>query len=188
MVDPKNEVTKLLQEWAGGDPSALDQLFPAILEELRTLARSFLARERQGHTLQPTDLVGELFVRLLGRRHVRWQNRAQFFKSASELMRYILVDHARRHRTYKRGGDVPKVPLDDAPTVAGLPNVDFAALYDALDALEREDAERRQLVELKFFFGWTHQEIADYLGVSKDTVKLRWAASKARLYRELQQD
>ena len=185
MVDQNNDVTKLLQEWAGGDPAALGQLFPVLLGELRTLARSFLARERQGHTLQPTDLISELFVRLLGRNQVQWQNRAQFFKSASELMRYILVDHARRHRTFKRGGDVPKVTLDEAPTIAGLPNIDFVAIYDALDTL---DPERRQLVELKFFFGWTHQEIGDFLGVSPDTVKKRWRVTKARLYRELKKE
>jgi RNA polymerase sigma factor (TIGR02999 family) len=138
--------------------------------------------------LQPTALVSELFLRLLGRRKVQWENRTQFFKGASDLMRCILVDYARRRQAVKRGSNVPKIPLDDAPTLANLPDVDFVTLYDALDALEREDPSRRELVDLKFFFGWTHQEIAEHLGVSSDTVKVRWAATKARLYRELRRE
>ncbi|MEE8525757.1 MAG: ECF-type sigma factor [Thermoanaerobaculia bacterium] len=185
MVDPDSDVTKLLQEWAGGDPAALDRLVPVVFDELRALARSHFARERRSHTLQPTALVSELFVRLLGRRNVQWENRTQFFKASSELMRRILVDYARRRQAVKRGGDVPKISLEDAPTLASLPDVDFVALYDALDALEREDPHRRELVELKFFFGWTHDEIAKHFGVSADTIKLRWAAAKARLYREM---
>ncbi len=188
MADLDSKVTKLLQEWAGGDLSARDQLIPIVIDELRSLARLFLVKERRDHTLQPTALVNEFFEKLLKRDHVQWENRMQFFKSASDLMRHILVDYARRRRAAKRGGDVPKVPLENAPTLADLPDVDFEKLYDALDVLERENPHHRELVDLKFFFGRSHAEIAKHFGVSADTIKLRWKAAKARLYRALKKD
>ena len=185
MAPPSDDVTQLLQAWSHGDREALDRLAPYVIDELRRLARAHFARESPGHTLQPTELVDEVFVRLLGRRKVRWENRAQFFKGATQLMRYILVDHARRRGARRRGGGARKIPLDDAHIPMQLPE-ELAALHDALDDLARDDPERRYLVELKVYFGLTHDEIAQLLGVSRDTVKMRWTATKARLHRQLE--
>ncbi len=188
MPGSDSEVTELLQGWSGGDLAALDQLTPLVFKELHRLARAHFAREPQSHTLQPTALVSEVFVRLLGRRKVQWQNRAQFFGAATQLMRRILVDHARRRRAVKRGGDVVKVPLDEVAVLTPMPDIDMMALDEALDKLERHDPQCRQIVELKFFLGLTHDEIAEVIGKSSDTVKLKWAASRARLHRHLEGD
>ncbi len=185
MPEPTRDVTRLLKAWSRGDRDALEELTPLVMGELRRLARAHFVREPAGHTLQPTELVDELFVRLLGRRRVQWENRAQFFKGATQLMRYILVDHARRRRTPKRGGNVARISLEEARTPVLTPGADFVALHDALEDLAREDPDRRYLVELKFYFGLTHDEIAELLEVSRDTVKVRWTATKARLYRQL---
>lgn len=185
MTEPDSRITRLLEEWSDGDLDALDRLAPLVFDELRGLARAHLSRERSDHTLQPTALVNEFFVRLLGRRRVHWENRRQFFKGASDLMRHILVDHARRHKTQRRGGGAPKIPLDVAPLPIDLPDIDLVALDEALKELERDDPERAEIVELKFFFGLKHEQIGDILGIAPSTVKLKWSTARARLARRL---
>lgn len=186
MTESDVRITRLLKEWSDGDPEALDRLAPLVFDELRLLARAHLSRERSDHTLQPTALVNECFLRLLGRRRVQWENRRQFFKGATDLMRHILVDHARRHRAARRGGGAPRVPLESARLPFELPDLDLVALDEALDELGRDDPERREIVELKFFFGLTHAQIGDLLGIAPSTVKLKWSAARARLFRRLQ--
>lgn len=185
----EHEITALLARWSDGDREALDQLMPLVFEELRRLARAHFARESKGHTLQPTALVDELFVRLLKRRRVQWHNRGQFFQAATELMRYILVDHARRRRAVKRGGDRRKVPLTETAISTPVPElaeqVDILALHQALDRL---DDQRRRIVELKFYFGLTHRQIGAELGIAADTVKEKWAFARAHLFRQLKRE
>lgn len=178
-------ITRLLERWSEGDVEALDRLAPLVLDELRQLARAHLARERSEHTLQPTALVNELFLRLLGRRRVQWENRKQFFKAATDLMRCILVDHARRHKAARRGAGAQKIPLETARLPFTLPDLDLLALDEALDELEHDDPERREIVELKFFFGLTHEQIGEVLGMAPSTVKLKWSAARAYLARRL---
>lgn len=187
MTESDSSITRLLEEWSDGDPDALDRLAPLVFDELRQLARSHLSRERPDHTLQPTALVNECFIRLLGRRRVQWENRRQFFKGASDLMRHILVDHARRHKTARRGGGARKIPLETAPPPIVLPDdVDILALDEALKELERDDPERAEIVEYKFFLGLNHEQIGDLLGIAPSTVKLKWSTARARLARRLQ--
>ncbi len=177
------DITLFLKQWSDGERKNLDQLTRLVFNELRRLARSHLAREVKAHTLQPTALVSELFVRFLGRKKVRWENRVQFFGAATEIMRHILIDHARRRKAEKRGGDLIKIPLDETPIAAELPaTVDIVALHEAMDRL---DPRSRCIVERKFYFGLTHRQIGEELGLAEDTVKEKWAAIKARLYRDL---
>jgi RNA polymerase sigma factor (TIGR02999 family) len=184
MRESTHDITCLLEQWSEGDRQAFDRLTPLVFEELRRLARCHFAREAKDHTLQPTALVSELFVRFLGRRKVQWTNRAQFFGAATELMRCILVDHARRRGAEKRGGDLVKIPLDETPIPATLAaTVDMIALHEAMDRL---DSQRRLIVELKIYFGLTHRQIGKELGLAEDTIKEKWAVIKARLYRDLQ--
>lgn len=185
MTGPDPSITRWLDDWSRGDRSALDRLAPLVFDELRQLARGHLARERGGHTLQPTALVNEVFVRLLGRRTVQWENRKQFFQSATDLMRFILVDHARRRQAARRGGGAAKIPLEEAALPFEMPDVDVLALDEALEELGRVDPERRCIVELKFFFGLTHAQIGEVLGIAPSTVKLKWSMARARLYRRL---
>ena len=185
MKDTDHAITTLLQGWADGDPDALDKLLPQIIEELRALARSHFRRESPGHTLQPTALINEIMMRLLPRRTVHWDNRGQFFKSASDLMRHVLIDYSRKKKAIKRGGGRVRIASDEVPTPLEMPGTDYEELYDALDAL---DPEYRELVELKYFFGCTHEEIAKQNGISSETVKKNWAVAKVRLYRELDRD
>lgn len=180
--DP-DDITELLDQWSSGDPRALESLTPLVLGDLHRLARRHFQREAAHHTLQPTALISEFFVRLLGRRKVQWSNRGQFFQTATELMRHILVDHARRRNASKRGGDVVRIPLDEASVAAGfLDTVDLVALHRAIDRL---DSQRRRIVELRIYFGLTHRQIGEELGLAEATVKEKWAFIKARLYREL---
>ena len=178
------EVTALLARWSEGDPAALDRLAPLVFDELRALARGHLAGERPGHTLQPTALVNEVFLRLLGRRKVQWENRGQFFQCAIEMMRRILVDHARRRQAAKRGGDTVILPLDGL-SLPTQEDSDMLALYEALDMVGQEDPRGRQVVELKYYFGMTHEEIGEVMDLAPSTVKQKWATTRARLRREL---
>ncbi|MEM8933392.1 MAG: ECF-type sigma factor [Acidobacteriota bacterium] len=176
-------ITRILERWSDGDQEALDQLTPLVFDELRRLARCHFAGEVAGHTLQPTALVSEVFVRILGRRKVQWTNRNQFFGAATELMRRILVDHARRRQAKKRGPGLVRIELDETPIPATLlDTVDVVALHEAMDRL---DPQRRFIVERKVYFGLTHRQIGDELGLAADTVKEKWAAIRARLYRDL---
>jgi RNA polymerase sigma factor (TIGR02999 family) len=186
--DPQ-PVTQLLVEWQNGSQQALDRLMPLVYDELRTIASRYLSRESVGHTLQSTALVHEAYFRLVGQRRVQWQNRAHFFGIAAQMMRRILVDHARRQHRDKRGGPAPKLSLDEAIAVAAPDaDVDLLALDDALTALARIDPRGARIIELRFFSALTIEETAAVLDVSTGTVKRDWTAARAWLYREMRQE
>jgi RNA polymerase sigma-70 factor (ECF subfamily) len=178
------DVSVLLRAWSGGDQSALEKLTPVVYGELHRLAGRYMKRERPGHSLQTTALVNEAYMRLVGYTRMRWQDRAHFFAVAAQVMRRILVEHARRHNL-KRGGDVPHVSLDEASLVGADDVVDLVALDDAMTALARLDPRKVRVVEMRFFGGLSVEETAEVLGVSPVTVKRDWRAAKAWLYREL---
>ena len=185
-MDPSaSEVTELLHQWSNGSTQALDQLLPRIYSELQRLASSYLRRERHDHTLQPTALVHEAFLKLVDQRAVRWQNRAHFFGIAAQAMRRILVDHARAHAAAKRGDGERAVPLDEAIFLTAAPNVDVLALDEVLTRLTRLDAQQSRVVELRFFGGLTIEETAEVLHISPATVRREWTLAKAWLYAEL---
>jgi RNA polymerase sigma factor (TIGR02999 family) len=181
------DVTALLGDWSRGDRTALNQLLPLVYAELRRVAARQLRSERADHTLQPTALVHEVFIRLVDQRQVDWQNRAHFFGVAATVMRRVLVDHARRHRASKRGEGQRTVAIDEAKDVAAsTPNeMPILALDHALDRLEQLDAELAKIVELRAFGGLTIEEAAHVLGVSPSTAKRDWRTAKAWLNREL---
>jgi RNA polymerase sigma factor (TIGR02999 family) len=185
-LSPK-EITQLLLAWNQGDPSALDQLIPLVYEELRHLAKHYMARERPGHALQTTALVNEAYLRLIDASQVRWQNRAHFLAVSAQLMRRILVDVARSQHNLKRGGEARRVSLDEALVVSTEPGADLVALDDALSALEALDRRQSQVVELRFFGGLSVEETAEALKVSPTTVRRDWTLARAWLYRELSQ-
>lgn len=184
MVSP-SDVTVLLGDWSRGDRTALNQLLPLVYAELRRVALRQLRKERADHTLQPTALVHEVFIRLVDQRQVDWQNRAHFFGVAANVMRRILVDHARRHRARKRGDGVCHVSIDDAQAVAAPNDMPVLAVDDALARLETVDAELAKIVELRAFGGLTIEEAAHVLGVSPSTAKRDWRTARAWLNREL---
>jgi len=179
------DVTALLGDWSRGERTALNQLLPLVYAELRRVARRQLGKERADHTLQPTALVHEVFIRLVDQRQVDWKNRAHFFGVAANLMRRILVDHARRHAARKRGDGMRRVSIDEAQDVAAPKDMPVLALDHALDRLERVDAELAKIVELRAFGGLTIEEAAHVLGVSPSTAKRDWRTAKAWLNREL---
>ena len=185
MPPTSTEVTRLLQAWSTGDKDALDQLIPLVIDEIKDLARRALAGEAPGHTLQPTALVNEAYRRLVDRKTYWWQDRRQFFKSLADLMRQILVDHARRRRAAKRGGDVAKLSLDEAVLPALEPDMDILALHEALKELEVIDERRYQIVMLWFFMGLTQKEIASELGMSINTVGRQWQTARLWLLHEM---
>ena len=178
-------VTQLLRRWTEGDAQALHRLVPLVYNELRHLAGRHLRHERDGHTLQRTGLVHEVFLRLSNDRHVQWESRAQFFGLASKLMRHVLVDHARARRADKRGGGVTLLPLEEADAAGTADTLDILALDQALQRLERMDPQQSQVVELRFFGGLSVEETAATLGVSVSTVKREWSCARAWLLREL---
>jgi RNA polymerase sigma factor (TIGR02999 family) len=168
-----------------GDESALEKLTPLVYAELRRLARRHMGSERKDHTLQPTALVNEAFLRMIGREAVEWQNRAHFFAVAAQLMRRVLVDFARSRGYQKRGGGVAPISLDDALVATPGRDADLVALDDALSALSEVDPRKAQVVELRFFGGLTAEESAAVLKVSSDTVLRDWQLAKSWLLREL---
>ena len=198
---PGGEVTQLLLRWRAGDEAALAALLPLVYEELRSLARRHLRHERGSHTLQRTALVHEAFLRIVDQKQVDWEGRSQFYGIASQMMRRILVDHARRRSAAKRGDGAPHVDLaavllhedrdadpvqgGDAPSRPQEPEIDFAAVDDALKRLEALDPQQGRLVELRFFGGLSIKETADIIGVSPTTVKREWAIARAWLQREI---
>jgi len=185
-MEPPERVTQLLVDWSNGDESALDKLMPVVYDELRRLASNYLRRERAGHTLQPTALVNEAYLRLVDQRQARWQNRAQFFGVAAQLMRRILVDHARVRQAQKRGGsDQQQLSLSHADQVAQKPDVDLLALHEALNQLAEIDEQQARIVELRFFGGLTIEETAEVIGISHATVERDWTMARAWLRREL---
>jgi len=185
MVSSPHEVTRLLRAWSDGDEEALARLAPLVETELHRLAGSYLRRERPGHTLQTTALVNEAYLRLIGDSAVEWQNRAHFYGIAAQLMRRILVDHARRRRKLKRGGDPLRVSLAEAENAAPEKSADIIALDEALSSLAKLDARKSQIVELKFFGGLQEQAIAEALTISLRTVQREWSLARAWLYNEL---
>jgi RNA polymerase sigma factor (TIGR02999 family) len=174
--------TALLIAWSGGDERAREQMLPLVYDELRRLAAGYLRRERPGHTLQPTALVHEAYVRLIDQRQVDWSNRAQFIGLAAVMMRRILVNHARDRVADKRGAGAEHVPLTVAGDPVGAPEVDLLDLHDALDRLAELDRRKGQIVELKFFGGLTIEEIAETVQVSRATVEREWKFARAWLY------
>lgn len=192
MPSSTSDVTRLLLRWSEGDASALDRLLPVIYGELRRIASSQLRRERPDHTLAPTALVHELYVRLVDQRRATWQHRAQFFGVAAQLMRRILVDHARERHADKRGGSATRVSLEAALEKSELPAgiqdraiIDVLAIDGALERLTAIDSEQARIVELRFFAGLSVEETAHVLNRSPRTIKREWRLAKAWLYREL---
>lgn len=180
----KNEISGLLRAWSDGDQSALDRLTAVVYEELRHLAHHYMQRERPGHTLQTTALVNEAYMRLVDYRRMKWHDRAHFFAVSAQVMRRILVDHARSHNV-KRGGGVQHVALDDVAVVSSDRTGDLAALDDAMNALARLDPRKMQIIEMRFFGGLSVEETAEVLKVSPATVRRDWSIAKFWLYREL---
>jgi RNA polymerase sigma-70 factor, ECF subfamily len=183
---PAHDVTRLLVRLTDGDRAALDDLLPLVYGELRRLAASYLRRERADHTLQPTALVHESYLRLVDQTQVRWQNRAHFFGVAAQMMRRILVDHARERVAEKRGGGAERLSLDENIAVSGERARELVALDEALARLAEIDPEKSRVVELRFFGGLSVEETAEVLGVSAPTVKRHWRMAKAWLYGQMQ--
>lgn len=178
-------VTELLNDWSKGNKEALDQLVPLVYDELRRQAARYLRREQVGHTLQTTALIHEAYLRLVDQRSVHWQNRAQFFGIAGQMMRRILVDHARTKKRAKRGGSDIRVSLDQAVAISSKKDLDIVALDEALGRLEEIDPQQSRIVELRFFSGLSVEETAAVLGISAATVKRDWSVAKAWLHREI---
>ena len=178
------DVSQLLRAWSDGDQGALERLIPIVYKELHRLARHYMKGERPGHVLQTTALVNEAYMRLVDYKRMQWQNRAHFFAVSAQLMRRILVEHARR-QNLKRGGGVQHVSLDEAAVVGGDRPADLVALDAAMDALARLDPRKVQVVEMRFFGVLSVEETAEVLKVSPITVMRDWSTAKAWLYREL---
>lgn len=179
----QSELTNLLDDWKHGDPSALEKLTPLIYDELRRIAHRYSRRERNGHTLQTTALINEAYVRLAGNDSPDWQNRQHFFAVTAQVMRHILIDHARRRRTLKHGGDGQQVSLSEVAAMTNERAAELIALDEALEELAALDARKSQVVQLRYFGGLSLEETAEALGVSLMTVRRDWRAAKAWLYK-----
>jgi RNA polymerase sigma factor (TIGR02999 family) len=182
------DVTQLLIDWSDGKREALDKLLPLVYDELRQLAERYLRRERKDHTLQATALVHEAYLKLIDQRSVHWQNRAHFFGVAAQAMRRILVDHARGHQAVKRGSGDIKISLDENLLVSDERAAELVALDDAMNALAEIDAQKSQIVELRFFGGLSIEETAEVLGIGTATVIRQWRMAKAWLYQAVTGD
>ncbi len=185
MATSQTEVTHLLQIWSQGDRDALDRLLPLVLDEVKDLARRALAGESPQHSLQPTALVNEVYLRLVERKSYWWHDRSQFFAAIAELMRRMLVDRARRRYALKRGSGLPKLSLDEALVVGVEPHPDLLILDHCLDTLKEVDGRRYQIVMLWFFVGLTQQEISKELGISVNTVARQWQSARRWLQHQL---
>lgn len=181
----QNSLTQLLVNWSQGDEKSRNELVALVEPELRLIAKRYLIRERPDHTLQATALINEAYLRLIDQQNVEWQNRAHFFAIAAQMMRRILVDHAKTRNAAKRGGEWQKLPLDEALDLQNHQDRDWVALDDALKELAARDPERSRIVELRFFGGLSIEETAAVLGISIDAVKAHWRVAKAWLYREM---
>lgn len=179
------ELTKLLKEAQSGDASALNELFPLVYDELRRLASVRMREERANHTLQPTALVHEIYMRLIDQHSVDWTNRAHFFGLASEMMRRVLVNHAAAKKAEKRGGDLVHLELDEAVSLAGENEIDFIELDEALSELEKFAPRQSKVVEMRFFGGLTNEEVAQVLKLDERTIKRDWRAAKAWLFERM---
>ena len=180
-----DEITRILAEIERGDGGATDRLFPLVYQELRRLAKARMASEPAGMTLQPTALVHEVYLRLAGETGAAWQGRAHFFAAAAEAMRRILIDHARRRRAVRHGGGLERVPIEDLSIAAPGDDDELLAIHEALEKLARHDAQKAELVKLKYFAGLTTEESAHVLGLSGPTAKRYWAYARAWLFREI---
>jgi RNA polymerase sigma factor (TIGR02999 family) len=180
------EVTRLLVDWSDGDEAALERLMPLVYDELRRLARHYMRRERPGHTIQPTALVNEAYLRLVEQKNVLWQNRAHFYGIAAHIMRRILVDHARTRLRAKRGGGALRVSLVEAAARAEERTADVLAIDEALEALAKVDPRKARVIELRYFGGLSVEETAEVLKVSRSTVMHDWNMAKAWLYVQVQ--
>lgn len=191
-MQSSGNVTQLLVKWGDGDQQARDQLMPLVYSELRRLARNYLRKERPGHTLQPTALVNEAYLKLIDQKSARWQNRAHFYGVAAQLMRRILVDHARQHQAAKRGGsDQQRLSITSAGQLGGKklatePAFDLLALHEALEELTVMDPQQGRIVELKFFGGLSIEETAEVMGIGHATVERDWKMARAWLRRKLE--
>jgi len=186
-MQPPEGITQLLIDWEKGDQAAMEKLMPLVYSELRRLATNYLRRERAGHTLQPTALVNEAYLKLVDQRNARWQNRAHFFGIAAQLMRRILVDHARQRQAVKRGGqDQQRLSITSAETVIKQPQIDLLALNEAMDELAQLDPQQSRIVELKFFGGLSIEEIAEVLSIGHATVERDWKMARAWLRKQLE--
>jgi RNA polymerase sigma factor (TIGR02999 family) len=179
------EVTELLRRWSGGDVAARESLVPLVYDELRRLARYYLASQRSDHTLQGTAIVHEAYLRLAGRDNVHWENRRHFFAVAAQLMRRILVDHARKRNAAKRGGAQLTLVVDEAVEPSSQRELDLVALDDALKALAKLDERQSRIVELRFFGGLSIEDTSRLLEISPATVKREWSTARAWLYGEI---
>jgi RNA polymerase sigma factor (TIGR02999 family) len=180
----QHEITQLLAEWSDGNQSALDELYPLVYDELHRLARRYMSRERKGHTLQTTALINEAYVRLVDQKNVHWANRSHFFAISAQIMRRILIDHARRHGYAKRGGGAQQVSLEEAAIITNR-GAELLRLDEALKTLAEMDSRRSQVVELRYFGGLNNEEIAGVLNVSENTVTRDWNMARAWLYQQL---
>src|SRR2546425_50266 len=192
-MQASESITQLLLNWSDGDQKALDKLMPLVYSELRRLAGNYLRRERPGHTLQPTALVNEAYLKLVDQRNAKWQNRAQFFGVAAQLMRRILVDHARQHQAAKRGGsDQQRLSITSAGQLGAKqllsePAIDLLALHEALEEVAVIDPQQSRIVELECFGGLSIAETAEVLGLGHATVERDWKMARAWLRRKLEQ-
>jgi RNA polymerase sigma factor (TIGR02999 family) len=180
-----NQITELLANWSRGDPQAREALMPLVYDELRHLASSYLRQERSDHTLQPTALVHEAYLRLVDQKNVHWKDKGHFFAITAQLMRRILVDHARSHLAEKRGSGAAKVPLEDAVVMSNERPDDLLAVDESLTRLGRMDPQQARIVELRIFAGLSVEDTADLLGISPATVKRDWSMAKAWLSLEI---
>ncbi len=182
---PADNLTGLLNEWGQGDKAALDKLTPLVYDELRRIAHHYVQRERDGHTLQTTALVNEAYLRLVNQQKIEWQNRSHFFAVTARVMRHILIDHARRRRYAKRGGDAPQLQLEDADAMTEQRAAELISLDEALQELCKLDARKNRVVELRYFGGLSLEETATVLNISPMTVRRDWRAAKAWLFRRM---
>ena len=181
-----HQITEMLLELTDGNTEVVDKILPHIYDELRRLAGSYLRRERSDHTLQPTALVHEAYLKLIDQKKVKWQNRAHFFGIAAQVMRRILMDHARKHNADKRGGDFEKLPIEEEILVVSHEkSAELVALDDALNALAEIDEQKAKIVELRYFGGLSIEETAEAMGVSVPTVNRQWRMAKAWLYSQV---
>jgi RNA polymerase sigma-70 factor (ECF subfamily) len=181
----QEHIAQLLVDWSNGDREALARLIPLVEPELRRLAHHYMRRARQGHTLQTSALVNEAYLRLVDKTHVRWEDRTHFFAAAAQLMRRIMVDHARERHALKRGGAVLKVTLDESALVTKEPAAELLALDEAMSRLAAFDPRKCAIVEMRYFGGLTAEEVAEVLKIHPNTVTRDWSAARAWLYAEL---
>ena len=184
----RHQITELLAEWREGNQSALDELYPLVYDELHRLARRYMSRERKDHTLQTTALINEAYVRMVDQKNVNWANRSHFFAISAQIMRRILIDHARRNAYAKRGGGAQQVSLEEVAALVPEQGRELMRLDEALKSLAEQDPRRSQVVELRYFGGLNNEEIAGVLQVSENTVTRDWNMARAWLYQQLSEN